>query len=148
MFISAVQLSNSAYILYIYIYAHIYTIFHTLFHYGLSEDIKYISLFYIVRPHCLFIVYICWFVSASPKLPFLPFPASPPPLATTSLFSISVSTFLFPRYAHLCHSLGSHICDVVWYLSFSFWLTSFGMIISRSIHVLTNGIILFLYVSE
>ena len=26
--------------------------------------------------------------------------------------------------------------DTTWYLSFSFWLTSFSMIISRSIHVM------------
>ena len=35
------------------------------------------------------------------------------------------------------------ISDIIWYLSFSLWLTSFSMIISSSIHVATNGIILF-----
>ena len=33
--------------------------------------------------------------------------------------------------------------DIVWYLSFSFWLTSLSMIISRSIHVAANDIISF-----
>ena len=35
---------------------------------------------------------------------FLPPPSS---LATTSLFSMSVSQFLFCRYVHLCHILDS-----------------------------------------
>ena len=38
-----------------------------------------------------------------------------------------------------------HISDIIWYLSFSIWLTSFSMIISRSIHVAANGIILFFF---
>ena len=33
--------------------------------------------------------------------------------------------------------------DIKWHLSFSFWLTSLSMIISRSIYVLANGIISF-----
>ena len=35
--------------------------------------------------------------------------------------------------------------DILWYLSFSAWLTSFSMIISRSIHVAANGIISFFF---
>ena len=33
--------------------------------------------------------------------------------------------------------------DIIWYLSFSVWLTSFSMTISRSFHVAANGIISF-----
>ena len=36
----------------------------------------------------------------------------------------------------------------MWYLSFSFWLPSLTMIISRSIHVAANGIISFLFMAE
>ena len=37
------------------------------------------------------------------------------------------------------------ICDIIWYLSLSFWLTSLNMIISRSIHVATNDKISFFF---
>ena len=36
-----------------------------------------------------------------------------------------------------------HISDIIWYLSLSIWLTSLTMIISRPIHVASNGIISF-----
>ena len=36
----------------------------------------------------------------------------------------------------------------MWYLSFSFWLPSLTMIISRSIHFAANGIISFLFMAE
>ena len=59
------------------------------------------------------------FTSANPKLPIHPILS---PLATISLFSMSVSLFLFYRQVHLCHVLDSiyKISDIIWYLSFSF----------------------------
>ena len=73
-----------------------YILFHILFQYGLSQDIKYSSLCYTVGPCCLSILYIidciCYFQICNPSLPHLPFP-----LATTSLFSMSVRLFLFRR---------------------------------------------------
>ncbi|XP_074208622.1 uncharacterized protein LOC105071405 isoform X2 [Camelus bactrianus] len=36
-----------------------------------------------------------------------------------------------------------HTSDIIWYLSFSFWLTSPRMMISRSLHVAASGFILF-----
>ena len=42
-----------------------------------------------------------------PNSQSFPPPLTPPPLATTSLFSMSVSLFLFCRYVHLCHILDS-----------------------------------------
>ena len=36
----------------------------------------------------------------------------------------------------------------IWYLSFSFWLTSLSMIISTCIHIAANGIISFVFVAE
>ena len=70
-----------------------------------------------------------------PVLPLLPLP----PLATTSLFTIfsSVQRFICALYWI------PDISDIVWYLSYSFWLTSLRMRISSSIHVAANGIILF-----
>ena len=87
-------------------YTHIYILFYILYHYGLSWDIEYNSLCYTIGP-CLSILYIiivcfCW--SQTPSL-FLSHP--PFPLATTSLFSMSVSRFPFHRYVHLCHILDS-----------------------------------------
>ena len=87
---------------------------------------------------CLFILYVIVCKTQIP-IPSLSYPQ--PPLATTILFSINM--FLFHRYVHLCHILDS-TCK--WYHTvFVFlFLASFNMIISRSIHVAANGIILFL----
>ena len=41
-----------------------------------------------------------------------------------------------------------HISDATYYLSFSVWLTSLSMIISRSIHVVANGIISFFFMAN
>ena len=73
---------------------YIYILFH-IFHYGLSsQDIKYNSICYTVGPCCLSILYM--FVSADAKFPIYP-SLTLPHLATTSLFSTSVSLFLFHR---------------------------------------------------
>ena len=65
------------------------------------------------------------------------------PLSSTSLFSVTVSLFLLHSYVHVCFILDStckwhHIC-----LSFSVWLTSPHVIISRSTHVAANSVISF-----
>ena len=62
-----------------------------LFHYRLLQDTEYISQCYTVNPCCLF--YIQWYVSVNPKLLTCSVPRSP--LVTISLFSMSVSLFLF-----------------------------------------------------
>ena len=70
-------------------------------------------------------------------------PLSPPsPLATTSLFSMSVSLFLFCRWVNLCRILDSTYkwhCMVLVFL----FLSSLSMIISSCIQVATNYIISF-----
>ena len=78
MFISAVQQSDS------YIYIHI--LFHILFHYSLSQDIEYSSLCSTVGPCCWSSLYILVCI-CSPSLPI-----HPSPLATKSLFSMSVKS--------------------------------------------------------
>ena len=68
------------------------------------------------------------------------------PLATTSSFFSSMNLCLFCRKVHLYHFLKiTHVSDIIWYLSFSVWLISPSRIISRSIHVATNGIISFFF---
>ena len=49
----------------------------------------------------------------------------------------------FCREDHLCRILDSTYNDIIRHLSFSVWLTSLSMTISRSIPVAANGIILF-----
>ena len=39
----------------------------------------------------------------------------------------------------MCHILDSTY-NIIWYLCFSFWLTSLSMLISKSIHIATNDI--------
>ena len=39
-------------------------------------------------------------------------------------------------FIYLCIS---HVSEIIWYLSFSIWFISLSMILSRSIHVVTNG---------
>ena len=82
-----------------------------IFHYGLPEDIECSSLCYMVGPCCLLLLYkIACIVSQTlnPSLSHLLFP-----LATTSLFSISVSLFPFCIKVHLCHILDSNVPDII-----------------------------------
>ena len=116
-----------------------------LFHFGLSQDIKYSSLCYRVGPCCLSILYIKSSASAKLKLPVFP---PPTPTATICIFPMSVSLFLFCRYAYLCCIL-DFACK--WYnMEFvCLFLMSFSMTNSKSIHVAANGIIsLFLWLSN
>ena len=78
------------------LYMHIYTLFKKYFsRCGLSWDIEYSSLCYRAEPCCLSVLHIiasmCW-----PHIP-TPFLLQPSPLATTSLFSMPMSLFLFHR---------------------------------------------------
>ena len=79
-----------------YTYICIYIFFHVLFHYGLSQDIEYSSLCYTEGPYCLS---ISVYTSLHPLiLNSLYYHLPPPsPLATTSLFSMSLILFLFHR---------------------------------------------------
>ena len=77
-------------------------------------------------------------IPASHSMP-LPIPS---PLATTSLFSMSVS--LFHRQVHL-----DHILDSTWkWYGVCLSLTSLSMIISRSIHVDANDSTSFFFMAE
>ena len=75
-------------------------------------------------------------VLVHPKLPYyLPHSF---PLATASSCFSSMNLCLFCRKVHLYHFLKiTHVSDIIRYLSFSVWLISLSMVISRSIHVAT-----------
>ena len=94
--------------IYVYIHTHIYVLFHVVFHYGLSQDIDYCSLCYTAGPCSLCIIYNNLLTPNSQSFPF----SISLPLATSGLFSVSVSLFLFCRYVDLCHIFN---CTYAWY---------------------------------
>ena len=62
----------------IQLFIYIYVLFHSLFHDGLSLDIEYSSLCYVVGPCCLCILYIIVYICRSQNLnPSLPQPLPP-----------------------------------------------------------------------
>ena len=73
----------------------IHTHTHILFHYRLLQDTEYSSLCYTVNPYCLPVLYIV-VCTCSKLLIYL----SPIPLIIVSLFSMSVSLFLFCKQVH------------------------------------------------
>ena len=78
-----------------------------------------------------------------------PLPTSP--LATTCLFSASVTLFLFYVCLLTCVFFLKiqHISEIIQFLSFSVWLISLSIIPYRSIHVVRNGkISFFLWLSS
>ena len=76
------------------------------------------------------------FVSANSKLLIHPSPSSP---FGNHKFVFYVC-FCFINKFICTINLIPHIRDIIQYLSFSLWLTSLSMIISRSLHVAANGI--------
>ena len=68
-------------------------------------------------------------------------------LATISLFSVSMSLLLFYLFVYFV-LLIAHVCEIIWYLSFSVWFISLSIIPSRSIHVVANGKTSFLWLSN
>ena len=41
-----------------------------------------------------------------------------------------------------------HLSNIIGYISFSVWLTSLGMIISRFVHIVANGMISFFFMAN
>jgi len=109
--IAAVQQSDSI--------IHIYVLSHIVFHYGLSQDIEHSSLYYVVGPCFLAILYkrVCLCESQTSNSS-LTHPHSA--LAITGLISKSVSLFL----RCLCRILDSTYQWYHGYLSSFFWFTS------------------------
>ena len=98
------------------------------------------SLCYKVGP--CFSIHIQQPISANLNLPLHPF-STPLPLGNHKCVLHDMNLFLFHIYVHLCHILDS---THKWYhmvFVFLFRLTSFSVIISRSIHV-----ILFFFMAE
>ena len=96
--ISAVQKVTES-----YIYMH--SLLYIVFHHVLYQETGCISLCCTVDL-IAYLFQMQQFASINPKLPVHPTP-SLLPLTTTSLFSMSMSLFLFCRQVHLCHILDS-----------------------------------------
>ena len=81
--------------IYTYIYIYIYSFSHTTFYHGQSQETGQSSLCCTAGPHCLSILnaIVCIYQPQTPR----PSYSLPLPLATTSLFSMSVSLFAFRR---------------------------------------------------
>ena len=60
-------------------------------------------------------------------------------LVTTSLFSMSMIFISVERFICAIYQIPD-ISEIIWYLSFSFWLISLSMRVSCLIHVAANGI--------
>ena len=76
--------------------------------------------------------------------PFTPFLQVSHPLTAISLFHVSTPLFLFHSSVYFVHEI-PHISDIKWYMSFSDWLISLSIIISRSIHAVPRGKISFFF---
>ena len=71
--------------------------------------------------------------------PSLPIHSTPsPPCQDHSLLSMSASLLLTCKYFHLYHFSRVHICVLVQYLCFSFWLPSLCLTVPWSIHISTD----------
>ena len=93
-----------------------------------------------IQLHTCIAVWICESWTPSPTLLGLPpCPRNPAPPGPCSAWDL----FLFCKWVHSCQALD---CKYKWcHMVFVFiWFTSLSIIISRSIHVAANGIILFL----
>ena len=99
MLISAVQQSDSV--------IHIYILFYILFHYGLSQDVEYSSLYYTVGPAVIQSIFNSLHV-LTPNSQSIP---DPTPLATTSLFSMSVS--LKQSHFNVCLIFSIHVTNFI-----------------------------------
>ena len=72
-------------------------------------------------------------------------PSSLLPLATISLFSVSITLFLFCYVRSFVLILDFYIGEIIPCFSFSVWLISLSIISPRSIYVIANGKISFFF---
>ena len=101
--------------------------------------------------------WLIYFITGSLYLlvpfPYFAHPPSPCPLASVCSLYLCVSfCFMFVRLYIYVNGTEyiyiPHISEIIQYLSFSVWLISLSIIPSMSIHVVTNGNILFFFKPE
>ena len=120
---------------------YLYSLYPIKRHYNGCNSVLYnISLLFIYFIHSsLYLLIPCHYLASPPSLS---------PLVTTSLFSISVSLFLFSVYICLYYFLDS---TYKWYYTVFVFLSDFisqSIIFSRLIHVAANGRISFFFMAE
>ena len=86
--------------------------------------------------------------SANPKLPIHSSSTSPPPWQSQICSLCRRVCCCFIDNFICAILLNPHMGDIMWYLSFSFWLPSFSIISSRSIHVAADNFISFFFMAE
>ena len=79
--------------------------------------------------------------------PFSLSPLTPSPLTAVSLFSLSMSLFLFCLLVYSVHQ-SPHMREIIWYLSFSDLLVSLSIILSWFIHAVIKGRTSFGFIAE
>ena len=110
---------------YIYIYTHTHILFFTLSSIMFHHEWLHIVPCAIQQDLIPYPLQMPQFASTNPKLPVHPTP-SPSPSATTSLFPTSRSLSFLWKGAFVPY-IRFQICDIIWYSSFSFWLSSLSM---------------------
>ena len=60
---------------------------------------------------------------------------------------LSMSLFLFCLVILFVHQI-PHLSEILWYLSFSYWLISLSIMFSRSVHTVTKGKIFFSFMAK
>ena len=84
---------------------------------------------------------LCHFVPA--------YPSPPTPCPQVHSLCLCLYSCPAPRFIRTIFFFRSvYICVSIWYLSYSFWLTSLCMTVSRLIHLTTNNSISFLFIAE
>ena len=127
-------------------YIYTYSLFNILFHYGLSKDTEYSSVLYSRTLFFIHPTYKSWYLLTPTSRSIPPPPASP--LANTS-YSLSLWFCFFFKDRFICVIFEiPHISHIMWYTSFSFWLTSLSVIISGCIHGAANGIGPFFFIAK
>ena len=107
-----------------------------LFHFGLSQGVEYSSLCHTVESCLLFRIIVCVWESPLPA-PHSP-PSRPPFLSLgnhRSVFYVCESVPVSLMCSFVSYFPVHSVSDSVWYLFFSFSLSSLSMIIPRSIQV-------------
>ena len=96
--------------------------------------------------HTVVCVYESFFVCLIPlPLSLIPQPLSP--LTAVSLFSVSMSLSLFCSLDQFVPQI-PHMSEIIWYLSFSDWLISHSIMLSRSIYVAVKNKISFSFMAK
>ena len=111
------------------------------------HTVVHVSVLHICIPHTHTHVSYMWGGCLIPSPTFIHPPKQPSPLRSFSLFHASMPLFLFCLLVYFVLSI-LHISEIIWYLSFSDWLTSLSIILSRSIHAVAEDKISLFFTAE